>query len=376
MIGLICLIRRICLIGLKKKKTMITLQERIRKYIGQMPASVEGSGGNAAMFAVCSVLVNGFDLPVNEALREALDWNEQFSQPKWSEKELLRMVESAKSKGSSKGAGYLLQAGESWKADSRAGEGVKAAPKREQTGIPKYDETILQKLVAGVPAAAGDVKYFMERSPIDPRTVTAATYLDAVFAPGDRVLVFTSFTSQGDFLYEVGKGAFRLGLERGVKAVPSELPKRGAEGVWYLNQPVSGLWIPNKDGKYSRRSEMNITAWKHIVLESDEAPEAMWLRLMAVFPKSNIKAIYSSGGRSWHVLLSSAYDSKAAMDVELTTRVKKTLPVLGADPGALTSMRLTRLPTCLRGMREQKLIYLDPAPDGVEIMGKPILRRL
>jgi hypothetical protein len=102
----------------------------------------------------------------------------------------------------------------------------------------------------------------------------------------------------------------------------------------------------------------------------------MWLRLMAVFPKSNIKAIYSSGGRSWHVLLSSAYDSKAAMDVELTTRVKKTLPVLGADPGALTSMRLTRLPTCLRGMREQKLIYLDPAPDGVEIMGKPILRRL
>jgi hypothetical protein len=355
---------------------MITLEERIRKYIGQMPASVEGSGGNAAMFAVCSVLVNGFDLPVSAALREAMDWNEQFSQPKWSEKELLRMVESAKSKGSSKGTGYLLQAGESWKADARAGEGVKAAPKREQTGIPKYDETILQKVVAGVPAAAGEMKYFMERSPIDPRTVTAATFLDAVFEPGDRILVFTSFTSQGDFIYEVGKGAFRLGAERDIKAVPSELPKRSAEGVWYLNQPVSGKWIPNKDGKYSRRSEMNITRWKHIVIESDEAPEYLWFRLLAVFPACRIKAIYSSGGRSWHVLMSADYATKAEMDVELSTRAKKTLPVLGADAGALTSMRLTRLPTCLRGMREQKLIYLDPEPDGLEIMGKPILRRI
>ena len=32
----------------------------------------------------------------------------------------------------------------------------------------------------------------------------------------------------------------------------------------------------------------------------------------------------------------------------------------GADPAALTPVRLTRLPGCLRGGKEQKLVYLNP----------------
>lgn len=336
---------------------MSDLGERVRKYIGQMPASVEGSGGNAAMFAVCSVLVNGFSLPEGEALQLALEWSNVHAVPPWPERELERMVKSAAERGSEKGVGYLLGKGESWKA-GQAGDGVKAAPKRRDECIPKYDAEKLAGFVRSAPVAAARAEYFMERSPVDPRGVTAGEFLELMFAPADRVLVFTDMRSQGDFLHEVGKGSYRLGAEKGVRAVESALPTRGAEGVWYLNQPVTGQWLPNREGKFSRRSEDNVCVWKHWVVESDSAPEELWLRFLSIFG-APIKAIYSSGGRSWHALIGCHYRTKMEMDVDLA-RGKRSLSILGADPGALTALRLTRLPGCKRGMREQRLIYLDP----------------
>jgi hypothetical protein len=43
-------------------------------------------------------------------------------------------------------------------------------------------------------------------------------------------LVFTNFYSQGDFAWEVGRGGFRLGEERGVRAVKSALPA----SMWFV----------------------------------------------------------------------------------------------------------------------------------------------
>jgi hypothetical protein len=42
--------------------------------------------------------------------------------------------------------------------------------------------------------------------------------------------------------------------------------------------------------------------------------------------------------------------------------VKRFWATYGADPGALTPVRLTRLPGCTRGGNEQRLIYLNPHP--------------
>ena len=350
---------------------MSDLGERVRKYIGQMPASVEGSGGNASMFAVCSVLVNGFSLPEGEALQLALEWSNVYAVPPWPERELERMVKSAAERGSEKGVGYLLGKGESWKA-GQAGEGVKAAPKRRDESIPKYDAEKLVAVVKAAPVAASRPEYFMERSPVDPRSVTGAEFLDLMFKPADRVLVFTDLRSQGDFLHEVGKGSYRLGAEKGVKAVASALPSRGAEGVWFLNQPITGQWLPNREGKFSRRSEDNVCGWVHWVMESDSAPEELWLRWLSISP-APVKAIYSSGGRSWHALVRCSYRTKIEMDADLA-RAKRSLSILGADPGALTALRLTRLPGCKRGMREQRLIYLDPTGDAGVISLLPKVR--
>lgn len=278
-------------------------------------------------------------------------------------------------------AGYLHELNEAFRgelfkrdpnAPKRVSDGVAMEPKRRDHKVPKYDAGKLAAVVKAAPVAASRPEYFMERSPVDPRGVDAAGFLDLMFSAGDRVLVFTDMRSQGDFLHEVGKGSYRLGAERGVTAVESALPSRGAEGVWYLNQPVTGKWVPNREGKYSRRSEDNVCAWKHWVIESDEAPEDLWLRFLSICPLP-VKAIYSSGGRSWHVLARCEYRTKGEMDGELT-RAKRSLSILGADAGALTALRLTRLPGCKRGMREQRLIYVDPGGDGGLVSLRPKVR--
>ncbi len=348
--------------------------ERARLYIGRMDASVEGAGGNRAMFAVCSALVNGFALNENDALALAMEWNVVNAVPPWPEKDVLRMVQSAARKGSVKGHGYLLKGGVSDGVTSAAGK-IPAAPVRRDVAIPPFDGEKLRRVVAAAPVEAGRAEWWMERSPVDVRGLNAAGFLEALFLPGERVLVFTDMKSQGDFLYEVGRGGFRLSAERGVRAVPSDLPHRSPEGVWFLNQPVTGRWEPNAERKYSRRSEGNVTRWCHLVLESDEAPGEEWLRFLSLLPHSWIRAVYGSGGRSWHALIGVDYGSKAEMDVDLAG-AKRTLPVLGADGRALTAVRLTRLPFCKRGMREQRLIYLAPEYPGCEVVGLKAVRRV
>lgn len=254
---------------------------------------------------------------------------------------------------------------------------VKAPPRREREPSAEYDFNILRRVAGTGPPAAMLEKFFIERSPVDPRHVTPEIYLDTVFDPGDRVLVFQNFYSQGDFLHVAGSPgeSYALAQERGVKAITSALPRKGPEGIWYLNQPVTAQWLPDLKGKYSRRISDCVTTWKHVVIESDIAPPDWWLRFLSIWP-GYIKAIYSSGGRSWHVLIHAPYDSKEMMDVLLTKWAKKTLVKVGADPGALTSMRLTRLPGCRRGMREQKLIYLAGNPDDREIATMPPRRKV
>jgi hypothetical protein len=40
---------------------------------------------------------------------------------------------------------------------------------------------------------------------------------------------------------------------------------------------------------------------------------------------------------------------------------------VGADPGALSAVRLTRLPGCWRGGKEQKLLYFSPGAPALTI---------
>lgn len=255
--------------------------------------------------------------------------------------------------------------------------GVSRMPREKDSWIPDYEEAVLKRLVAAVPPVTPE--WFVERSPVDPRGIKPGEFIEHIFRPGERVMVFTRFKGPGDFLWEVGKGGYRLADERGVKAVRSALPvDGGAEGVWYLSNPVDGKWHanPRRGGLYSRRSMESVTAWRHLLLESDDAPSELWLKLLAMAPMA-LLAIYSSGGRSWHALARVDMPDKPSFDAFLRNDAKRILPRLGADPGALTPVRLTRLPGCTRSGKLQRLIWLNPAAKvHDEIMKRLPVRKL
>ena len=164
-----------------------------------------------------------------------------------------------------------------------------------------------------------------------------------------------------------------MSQQRAVHAVRSELPRGSQEGVWFLVQPVTGKWEIKRDVKYpeeggrdvtamyTRRSQGNVTAWRYFVLESDELNEELWLRVLVNLPMP-IVAIYTSGGRSIHALIQWEVSSKAEWDAARNI-IRQIVCPLGADPAALSAVRLSRLPGCLRGNRLQELLYLNPEPE-------------
>lgn len=260
-----------------------------------------------------------------------------------------------------------------------SGSAPEMAP--EEAPAPKkleFDEGALRRFYR--PDLTADEEWFAERSPVDPRGCSPQDFLEAAFLPGEKVLIFTNEGSQGQFIHWVGNGSYVLGQKPGVKAKRSVLPRGGDVGVWYLCQPVDGLWYPNpraprtKAGelKLSRRSMESVTAWRYLVLESDEAPDDLWRNLLAQLPLP-IAAIYTSGRRSIHALIKLRLDSKGEWDA-VKRQIAPLFTRLGADAGALSAVRLTRLPGCYRAGKLQRLLYLNPNPElGLPICAMPAL---
>lgn len=209
------------------------------------------------------------------------------------------------------------------------------------------------QLAAMVPFV--DEHWLSDNSPVHPSNTSSSEFLDHLYHPGESVLVFDDFQSQGQVLYQVGLPATQL------------LPGAGPDGVWFLSNPVDGKFHPNPrmGNKQSRRSEESVTSWRYLVLESDSAPALEWLRILVQLPLK-IAAIYTSGGKSIHALIRVDAGSKADWD-DIRNNIQPVMGVLGADLNAMTAVRLTRLPGAMRGQNHQQLLYLNPNPSGQPI---------
>jgi hypothetical protein len=223
---------------------------------------------------------------------------------------------------------------------------------------PRFSSATLKRVAKRI-----DVENALEviasRSIYIPSEVSSASFLSRLYAPHEKIAVFTVFKGQGEVIYEIGSDC------------PQELPSGGPDGVLFLTNPVDGDFHPNpREGhKLSRRSEESVTAWRYLVLESDNADISDWLRALVQMPL-RIVAIYSSGGRSIHCLVRLDAESKTDWDAK-KNGLKPALVTLGADPGALTAVRLSRLPQCWRGDRKQELLFLNPGADGSPIVAQP-----
>ncbi len=345
---------------------MKNIIERARKYIGKCPPAIENQHGSNATFYVAAILVWGFGLSEADALMLLHEHNRSCVPP-WSEEELKHKVTSATGAKHDKPRGHLLKSGEqsgewgvSGKGKVRGKKSVVAEPVRK----PVFRPMVLKRVAAGAGLIPDVVEFLGARSLVRPDRQDSASGLRHLYLPGsgEKVIIFSTMKSQGQFVWKADDAD---------RIQNRHLPS-GPDGVWFLAQPVDGKFHPNPrmEGKSSRRSEESVTAWRYVGLESDEADPDDWVRCLVQMPL-RISCICESGGRSIHALARVDAASKADWDLKVSS-IKPALVTLGADPGAMSAVRLTRLPQAQRGQRVQRLLYLNPAPDGTPILRQPV----
>ena len=327
--------------GLARLKAPIeppSVFERARRYLRRCPPAVSGQRGHDATFRAACVLVQGFALSEGEALAVLREWN-ATCQPPWSEGELRHKVVSAANAPHSKPRGYLA-GGLAVRPTVGGRSAAFPHPPAPLHHKPKFQPATLKRVAAQVPGV--DEQYVKDRSPLCPETQTPASFLQRLYQPGETVIVFDRERSQGAVACTFGEGPYDARcldyLIHGCK-----------DGVWFLCTPVDGEYHPNprEGNKLSRRSQESVTAWRYLVLESDDADARDWLAMLVQLPL-RISAIYTSGGKSIHALVRVDAASKADWDA-MAYRLKPLGAVLGADDKTITAVRLTRLPGCYRG---------------------------
>ena len=262
------------------------------------------------------------------------------------------------------------------------------APPLKLPPVKNYDEELLKETVSG--DLIVDESFFVERSPFTTWNRTPAGVLHKLSLPGEDVWVTADDASSDGCLWHhegINSCSARWISLTGEPGGPQRFDpgfnclsffERNQRNVWFLNNPISGR--PHVDVRFSQgrsyRCIETVSSWRYLVLETDVAPHALWLALLAILP-IRIAAIYHSGGRGHHALVRIDANSKPAAD-DLTEIYRREYVPLGACPGTLSAFRLTRLPNCFRGQsgQWQRLIYLNSNPTGTPIKDQPVLRKV
>lgn len=273
------------------------------------------------------------------------------------------------------------------------------APGERKITAPVYDERWAAELAESCRIDIDDT-WLLRHSPVRipaERHSWPRLMLDALYRPGDHILIFTKYMSQGQILHTVGERPLALEQQPprpgypAPRRTPTGYPGGGRSGVWYLTAPVTGEWTPNENNRdqygarYGRRHAACCTRFPYLVLESDDAPPSIWLRILVQLADP-IVAVYTSGGKSYHALVRVNADTKEQFDLARERYIVR-LAAAGADPAAITAVRLSRLPGCLRfgsgdgptykpylgadgkpAPRLQRLLYLNPGADGRPII--------
>jgi hypothetical protein len=316
--------------------------QRAKAYLRKVDGAVSGQGGSSKTFSLACTLLRSasddetgaaFDLPIQDALRLLLEWNKQC-RPPWSQSELIHKLN---------GAAARLHRDSLEDGDRHSLAATKTV----------FDPDYLAQIASLVSAPI--LPLLDQKSAQPPKSVNSHMFLRLLYAPNEKVLIFTRQESQGQCVWSHESDA-------------ACIPQSGPDGVWYLAQPVDGTWHPNPREclKLSRRSEESVTAWRYFVVESDEADRDQWLRALVQL-ELRIAAIYTSGKRSIHALCRADRESKHTLDARIE-EIKPELVRLGADPKCLTAVRLTRLPGCWRGSAKQELLYVNPNPTTTPII--------
>ena len=216
----------------------------------------------------------------------------------------------------------------------------------------------------------------LERSPVDPNSCTPAKFLMHLFKPGERVFLCSDLYAREGIIWERDQDD----NSHDPHALDALIHPQEGNGAWFLSNPVLGEWqfverlisASNPKGM-THRGEESLTDCRYLVLESDQASIELWIPILAQLPLP-VVSITTSGGRSIHAMIQvNATNPKDWQAIR--QKIAPALVTLGGDNGALTLVRLSRLPYCYRKSEEQwqELLYLNPGANETPISKLPVL---
>ena len=332
--------------------------ERARRYVAKCPPAVSGQGGHNATFHVAACLVHGFALGEPDALALLTEWN-RVCVPPWSDRELRHKVESASEASHSEPRGWLLGAGVAPEPQRRLA--ARSAPPAKAASPVVAAERFLKgfrcgeaELFGASPVAVSD----------DPR-FDGAALVEALYAPGELVNFVTAFEAATDKSGEVKARPVGRGVTLMRDAVVARFRESGSDsdkgGAWLRMNPVDGCGV----------ADVNVTAFRFALVESDTLPVELQLSLFARLPLP-VAAAIGSGGRSVHAWVK--VDARDADEYRATVaQMLALLARFGVDGKNKNPSRLSRLPGARReigaaGDGVQRLLYLNPKPEGRSIL--------
>jgi hypothetical protein len=347
----------------------MALQERIGKYLDACPPAIAHQRGDNQTFVVDCALVHGFALNEGDAMAWLRIYN-QKCEPPWSEAELLHKVRSALGAAHKRRRGYLLD-----DCDEIHGPCSSPLRKEELSGPlsapkPVYDPAYLKDFTAQL-CDEIDALYLESRSEFNCHNRSPAGFLHKVFRAGERVWITDKLESREGLIWtHDGEGQNLAELNH---------LQNGRPGVWFLSNPIDGsphqlkrLQTRRNAEGISLRCTECITSWRHVVLETDDAPSPLWLKALCLL-KLPVVAIYHSGKRGPHALVNLGATTQAQWHERLAPH-REHLIRLGACTGTLTPVRPSRLPNCVREQtgQLQQLLFLAPNADSTPIAKRPV----
>ena len=194
------------------------------------------------------------------------------------------------------------------------------------------------------------VAEFTAKSPVPVNDITPAEFLHRLY-PKQSNIIFTDQQSQGKLVWN--------------ESLPDQLVTsaiaNNTQGAWIMVNPVNGKFLPiPRLGKKSQRAEENLVAYEYLLIESDSVDLELWLRVLSKLDLP-IVAVTTSGSKSAHALVRVGQKNREGYLARAAEIADLVVP-LGADPAAMSAVRLTRVPGCIRKDtgKPQQLIYFNP----------------
>jgi len=329
----------------------MTPLDQARAYVATIPGAVSGQGGHDETFRVASLLVNGYALPMGDARRLMDEFNARC-QPPWSERELEHKLETAAAQG-----GHMTAEGMKPRGSMLSKRGVRAKFKHPSGSAP-IPPTATPSAPAEKPKANAP-RYTLSASVALPEPIVdgAAALLKAAFQRGEGVRIAQAMS--GEDGRELPKDAGTvLSREQWLE----KLAKHGGDPNKFLRtSDRNGIFISLNPMKVHGKSDADVTAYRHALLEFDRIPSINEQWDLIQQSKIPCSAVIFSGGKSLHAWVKVDAKDRAEYDARvkiLYAHFDQHIAEGDRVKGNKNPSRFSRLANCERGKKRQELMAI------------------